>query len=413
MAFFNYVTKEITLKVVYYGPGLSGKTTNLQYLYSLLDSSSRGKFISLATEADRTLFFDFLPVELGRIRDFSVRFQLYTVPGQTRYDATRKLVLKGADAVVFVADSQRDMREQNRESFENMRENLLSNNIDPDEIPVVLQFNKRDLPNILSREELHDDLNRRNYEEIEAIAVKGERVEETFRLISRILLKDLARKHKVDVAPPRETAAPAIPPQKEREQIVDAILPQTPSFQERERVMPQESFTPAERDAAPPREVPAPVIFPEEEREDIVDAILPQTPSFQERERILPQESFPPPRTEAPHPAPMIFPEEEREDIVEKVIPQKAFYERRETAIAPQPAPSPEKPALDERFTSAVTVGLIEIKQSIAAIRDSLKFLSTEIKESERQQADIAKMLRELNNSLEREKRKKRWFHFS
>ena len=147
MALFNYATKEITLKIVYYGPGLSGKTTNIQNLHSVLNSENKGKLLSLSTESDRTLFFDFLPVELGKIKEFSIRFQLYTVPGQVRYNATRKVVLKGADAVVFVADSQRDMRDQNIESFENMRDNLISNNINPDEIPVVLQYNKRDLKN--------------------------------------------------------------------------------------------------------------------------------------------------------------------------------------------------------------------------------------------------------------------------
>ncbi len=200
MAFFNYVTKEITLKVVYYGPGLSGKTTNLQHLYSLLDPSLRGKFISLSTESDRTLFFDFLPVDLGKIKDFTVRFQLYTVPGQIRYNATRKLVLKGADAVVFVADSQREMREQNIESFTNMRENLISNNLNPDDIPVVLQYNKRDLPDILSVEELNSDLNIKGYLVIEATAFNSRGVEETFRMITKILLKDIVQKHRKDTS---------------------------------------------------------------------------------------------------------------------------------------------------------------------------------------------------------------------
>ncbi|HAM51350.1 MAG TPA: hypothetical protein DCP92_11930 [Nitrospiraceae bacterium] len=204
MAFFNYVTKEITLKVVYYGPGLSGKTTNLQHLYSILDPASRGKFISLATEADRTLFFDFLPVHLGKIKDFTLRFQLYTVPGQIRYNATRKLVLKGADAIVFVADSQQEMREQNIESLENMKENLISNNINADSIPVVYQYNKRDLPNVLSIEELNQDLNKNHHHFLEAEAVKGKGVEQTFRFITKALLKDIAKKHKVDIAPQKD-----------------------------------------------------------------------------------------------------------------------------------------------------------------------------------------------------------------
>lgn len=216
MAFFNYVTKEITLKVVYYGPGLSGKTTNLQHLYSILDPSQKGKFISLSTESDRTLFFDFLPVDLGKIRDFNLRFQLYTVPGQIRYNATRKLVLKGADAVVFVADSQKEMREQNIESLNNMRENLISNNIDPDSIPVVLQYNKRDLPNLLSIDDLNSDLNKKGYPYIEAEALNGKGVKETFDLITRLLLKDIVRKHKVEIsAPPKEIVTIKVP-EKER-----------------------------------------------------------------------------------------------------------------------------------------------------------------------------------------------------
>jgi mutual gliding-motility protein MglA len=202
MALFNYATKEITLKVVYYGPGLSGKTTNLQHLHSALTPATKGKLLSLSTEADRTLFFDFLPVELGKIRDFSIRFQLYTVPGQVRYNATRKVVLKGADAVVFVADSQREMREQNIESFMNMRDNLFSNNINPDDIPVILQYNKRDLKNISSVDELNLDINQNNYPVIESAAISGRGVEDSFNLITKLLLKHISKKHKVEIKPP-------------------------------------------------------------------------------------------------------------------------------------------------------------------------------------------------------------------
>lgn len=197
MALFNYATKEITIKIVYYGPGLSGKTTNLQYLHSAFDPAKRGKLLSLATEADRTLFFDFLPIELGKISEFSIRFQLYTVPGQVRYNATRKLVLKGADAVVFVADSQREMREQNLESLRNMRENLIANNIDPNDIPVILQYNKRDLTNILSVDELNKELNEGGkYEFKESIAIKGTAVHETFQRITKLVIGGISRKHK-------------------------------------------------------------------------------------------------------------------------------------------------------------------------------------------------------------------------
>ncbi|MBI5074118.1 MAG: hypothetical protein HZB62_02945 [Nitrospirae bacterium] len=202
MALFNYATKEITLKIVYYGPGLSGKTTNLQHLHAVLNPETKGKLLSLSTESDRTLFFDFLPVELGKIREFSIRFQLYTVPGQVRYNATRKVVLKGADAVVFVADSQKDMRDQNVESFENMRENLISNNINADTIPIILQYNKRDLRNILSLDELNQDLNQgSNHEVLEAAAIDGTGVEETFKRITKLVLKDISKKHKIEIKP--------------------------------------------------------------------------------------------------------------------------------------------------------------------------------------------------------------------
>jgi len=215
MALFNYATREITLKIVYYGPGLSGKTTNLQRLHAVLNPETKGKLLSLSTESDRTLFFDFLPIELGKIREFSIRFQLYTVPGQVRYNATRKVVLKGADAVVFVADSQKDMKDQNIESFENMRENLVSNNINPDTIPIILQYNKRDLKNILSIEELNQDLNQNaTHEVLEAVAINGMGVEEAFKRITKLVLKDISRKHKIEIQPvelKKETAVPEKP----------------------------------------------------------------------------------------------------------------------------------------------------------------------------------------------------------
>ena len=225
MALFNYTAKEITLKVVYYGPGFSGKTTNLQHLHSILPTKTRGKLISLTTEADRTLFFDFLPVDLGKIKEFNIRFQLYTVPGQVRYNATRRLVLRGADAIVFVADSQKEMKEQNIESLNNMRENLTVNNIDPDDIPLVLQYNKRDIKNIMSVDELNSDLNKENGPFFEAVAVEGKGIKETFKEVTDCLIKHIAKKHKVDIEAPveilsssqdissPEPSAPAPPPE--------------------------------------------------------------------------------------------------------------------------------------------------------------------------------------------------------
>jgi signal recognition particle receptor subunit beta len=195
MVLFNYSTKELTAKVVYYGPGLCGKTTNLQWIHEKLPIKNKGKMLSLATETDRTLFFDFLPIEIGTIRGMKTRIQLYTVPGQVFYNATRRMVLKGADAVCFVCDSQEAMLDANLESFENMRQNLEANEIDPDEIPVVLQYNKRDLPNALPIEILNERMNPRNYPFYEAIAVKGVGVEDTLKAVTKLVFKSLSAKY--------------------------------------------------------------------------------------------------------------------------------------------------------------------------------------------------------------------------
>ncbi|HEX5724047.1 MAG TPA: ADP-ribosylation factor-like protein [Longimicrobiaceae bacterium] len=194
MSLVNYSTREITSKIVYYGPGRSGKTTNLQYVHSQVPEERRGRMVSLATEADRTLFFDFLPLDLGTISGFQTRFQLYTVPGQVYYDTTRKLVLQGADGVVFVADSQRAQREENVESFRNLQVNLLEQGVDPRTIPMVLQYNKRDLPDVLSVEEMDDLLNYRDLPRYEARALAGAGVFDTLRGISELVLRRLSQR---------------------------------------------------------------------------------------------------------------------------------------------------------------------------------------------------------------------------
>src|SRR5512144_2797290 len=159
MSFINYSSREINCKLVYYGPGLGGKTTNLQFVYAKTSPEAKGKMISLATETERTLFFDFLPLSLGEIRDFKTRFHLYTVPGQVFYDASRKLILKGVDGVVFVADSQIARMEANLESLENLRNNLAEQGYSLDTIPYVIQYNKRDMPGIMPTDEMHNELN--------------------------------------------------------------------------------------------------------------------------------------------------------------------------------------------------------------------------------------------------------------
>ncbi|HYH09231.1 MAG TPA: ADP-ribosylation factor-like protein [Thermoanaerobaculia bacterium] len=191
MVLFNHATREMTAKIVYYGPGLCGKTTNLMVIFDKLDPKSKGKMLSLATKTDRTLFFDLLPVDIGKVGPFNLKIQLYTVPGQVFYNETRKLVLKGADAVVFVADSQPAMVEANRESFANLLENLEENQIDVNDTPIVIQFNKRDIPGVLPVEQLQEALGFEGYPYTEASALKGNGVMETFRLISKITAKHL------------------------------------------------------------------------------------------------------------------------------------------------------------------------------------------------------------------------------
>jgi signal recognition particle receptor subunit beta len=206
MVLFNYSTKELTAKVVYYGPGLCGKTTNLQWIHEKVPIKNKGKMLSLATETDRTLFFDFLPIEIGTIRGMKTRIQLYTVPGQVFYNATRRMVLKGADCVVFVVDSQEPMLDASIESFENLRQNLEANEIDPDEIPMVLQYNKRDLPNALPIEIINERMNPKGYPYYEAVAVKGQGVEETLKGVTKLVFKSLSARYGGD------TAAPPPPP---------------------------------------------------------------------------------------------------------------------------------------------------------------------------------------------------------
>jgi len=193
MTFINYASREINCKIVYYGPGLCGKTTNLQHIFDSTAPQAKGKLISLATETDRTLFFDFMPLELGTVRGFKTRFHLYTVPGQVFYDASRRLILKGVDGVVFVADSQEERMDANIESLYNLEENLRSQGYDLQKIPYVLQLNKRDLPNILSVQELRDELSRKGEPVVEAIASNGTGVFDTLKAVAKQVLTELRK----------------------------------------------------------------------------------------------------------------------------------------------------------------------------------------------------------------------------
>jgi len=192
LSLINYSSREINVKIVYYGPGLCGKTTNIQYIYEKVSPDTKGKLITLATEMDRTLFFDFLPLELGKVKGFRTRFHLYTVPGQVYYDASRKLILRGVDGIVFVADSQQSRYDANIESLYNLHENLAEYNLNLDEIPFAIQYNKRDLPEIISVEDLEQELNPKKFPSFEAVAIKGTGVFDTLKAVAKSVLRNLS-----------------------------------------------------------------------------------------------------------------------------------------------------------------------------------------------------------------------------
>ncbi len=219
MASINYASKEISCKIVFYGPGLSGKTTNLQYVHKKIPPHSKGDLISLATDQDRTLFFDFLPVDIGRIHGFATKFQLYTVPGQVYYNATRKLVLRGVDGLVFVADSQRSKMDENLESLENLAENLSEYGYRIERIPLVLQYNKRDLNFICPVEELERNLNPRGLPHFEAVATKGPGVFDTLKCISKLVLDQAKRKQLFPERDVKVAEAPKVPVEVDLSQV--------------------------------------------------------------------------------------------------------------------------------------------------------------------------------------------------
>jgi hypothetical protein len=247
MVFFNYATMQMAAKIVYYGPGLCGKTTNLHHIYGRTAPGSRGEMVSLETETDRTLFFDLLPLDVGVIGGFKTRVQLYTVPGQVFYNTTRKLVLKGVDGIVFVADSQRAMKEANIESLQNLRSNLAEIGVKLEDLPLVLQYNKRDLANILGLEELEETLNSsRSYESYEACAVLGQGVFETLKAISRLTLRSLKKRMLGEERPgARPTMVATVAPERATVPPAEAESPAIPE------ILQELSSVTAEKSAAP------------------------------------------------------------------------------------------------------------------------------------------------------------------
>jgi small GTP-binding protein len=371
MALFNYATKEITLKIVYYGPGLCGKTTNLQYLHTTMDPQKKSKLLSLSTESDRTLFFDFMPIALGKIKDFDIKFQLYTVPGQVRYNATRKLVLKGADAIVFVADSQRAMKDANIDSIQNMKENLIANGINPEDIPVVLQYNKRDLGDLLSVEELDRDLNSEGDRFIEAAAINGMGVEETFKMVTGRLLKHISRKHNVHIEVPEEEAAEAAP--SDARFLVDSeTTTATPSAPESVVNISVQDKASTELNEA-------------EIEESILSTSFPEAPPEAEPE----SDSFYGAASDHSH-EPLslesIFEAEAAESAMEEEIPSLQSITEEEPSGTPLPEPSPQAP--HEAPPEDMPEG--------EGPSDLLRLILEELRQSRKQQAAILAALERM-----------------
>jgi signal recognition particle receptor subunit beta len=261
MVAINYANREVSCKIVYYGPGLSGKTTNLQYIHGKVPNTTRGDLISLATDADRTLYFDFLPINIGAINGFTTRFQLYTVPGQVFYNATRKLVLRGVDGLIFVADSQRDKADENVESFNNLKENLAEYGYDLADIPLILQYNKRDISDIMTVEELNNLLNENNWPVFESVAHKGKGVFDTLKLIIKMILEKARKsgtaKKIEEGSSTQQTPAPAVAPDAAPAvKPVQASEPQTDKIPIPGRMPEQPSPGPADQEMRPAAQVP-------------------------------------------------------------------------------------------------------------------------------------------------------------
>ena len=330
MVLFNYSTKEITAKVVYYGPGLCGKTTNLQFIYDNLPGNiQRGRMLSLATKTDRTLFFDFLPIDLGTIRGMRTRVQLYTVPGQVFYNSTRRLVLKGADGIVFVADSQTKMKDANLESFHNLEENCIENGINLAETPIVLQFNKRDLPGVASLEELNSALNSHNAPFYETVATTGIGVHETLKAITKLVLHSLSEKYAGGEKPARRPPAPP----------VAAAPPPTPPRLEEPLALEEESARAAPAPAAaPPPVAAAPTPARPVEEEPLILDEEPVSAAAPAPEPLLVEEPAAREGMAGGGDLDSVFAEVEADDGVEEL-------DLEEDAIVEEPEPAPFEPA--------------------------------------------------------------------
>jgi mutual gliding-motility protein MglA len=364
MVLFNYATKEITAKVVYYGPGLCGKTTNLQFIYDSLPSNNRSKMLSLATKTDRTLFFDFLPLDLGKIRGMRTKLQLYTVPGQVYYNSTRQLVLKGADGVVFVADSQDFALDANAESLQNLEDNLKKQGLRLREMPLVLQYNKRDLPNALPVEELNEAINKMHVPAFPAVATSGIGVEQTAKGVTQLVLAHLVKKYRLEGSEPLE---------KEIEMLnVTAGGEEAPS---------ESIWSEEEPPAAPPAPAQGGTVFMVDTTEDdenipmvsteLVAPAEPVTPSGPFDDLMSYLETTPTPKAPSPAAAParqVARPAQQSMEVplgsVEMQLPQGILESlpvlESRPAAAPRPAPASGPQAAPPEGERRVTDGLIK-----------------------------------------------------
>ncbi len=354
MVFFNYSTMQMVVKIVYYGPGLCGKTTNLEYIYSKTSPKSRGEMVSLETETDRTLFFDLLPIEVGVIGGFKTRFQLYTVPGQVFYNSTRKLVLKGVDGIVFVADSQRPMLEANIESFKNLEENLADLGINIDDVPIVLQYNKRDLKNICSVEELNEALNKKGYPYVESIAITGKGVFETLKLISKYTLLSVRKKLNLEevrkeAAPKPVNPAPVSPPvdvEKKKEQEIRDNNEDLYISEDEVEVEEVQANEPVQT------EIPSKEVSPSDVRESVAEEAVKE----EVKEKVVEEKTVVEKKPEPKKPEPK---------VEQKPKPEELITVNFDTSPAPKTEKkSRKKKAIDDLDVDNLLAGLVPTKQT-------------------------------------------------
>jgi hypothetical protein len=376
MATINRAAKEVSVKVVYYGPGLCGKTTNLQHIFDTANPERRGKLLSVATETDRTLFFDFLPIDLGTIRGMKLKVGLYTVPGQVFYDATRRLVLRGADGVVFVADSQAPMIDNNLESLDNLKTNLSLNNLDSEAIPLVIQFNKRDLPNAMSEADLNEALNWRKVPTTTAVASKGLGVLDTLKEIVKQVIASLNDKVETasgSVSAAAKSAAPAAGGATGSETAAFPVMPRAAQTTAPTAAPTVEAMDPAD---APPDISEAPILA------DVPMDELPPAPA------PLIVAPPPPPPPPAPSPAPVSLSDTGPIKFKPPVEPAPPTPPRFVTDALPPPAapaprfvtdavpPPPAAPAMD---TTQAQKRLQMLESHLAALESIIGEMKTEI----------------------------------